>query len=223
MSVTTLPAGGAGPESVTVPLTLAPPTTVDGLSVSEDVAGSVTVNRAVLGTPPLYEAEMTADVPAGTAVVEMAKLADTCPAATATVAGAPATAGLELLIATTTPLGGAARDSVTVPVEVEPPTTVDGLSRSDVTVGGGGITVRVATCVPPLYDARRSTAVDAATADVVTANDAETSPVPMVTLAGTLADAGFVLASATTAPPAGAGALSVTVPVADWPPPRSTG
>ena len=44
--------------------------------MSEDVAGSVTVNVAVLGTPPLYEAEMTADVPAGTAVVEMAKLAD---------------------------------------------------------------------------------------------------------------------------------------------------
>jgi hypothetical protein len=53
-----------------------------------------------------------------------------------TVAGAAATAGFELPIATTTPPGGAARDSVTVPVEVEPPTTVDGLSRSDVTVGG---------------------------------------------------------------------------------------
>ena len=71
-----IPAGGAGPESVTVPLTLAPPTTVDGLSVSEDVAGNVTVNVAVLGVPPLYEAEITADVPADTAVVEMAKLAD---------------------------------------------------------------------------------------------------------------------------------------------------
>ena len=76
VSVTTIPAGGAGPESVTVPLTLAPPTTVEGLSVSEDVAGSVTVTIAVLGTPPLYEAEMTADVPAGTAVVEMANVAD---------------------------------------------------------------------------------------------------------------------------------------------------
>ena len=107
---------------------------------------------------------------------------------------------------------------MTVPVEVDPPTTVDGLNRSDVTVGGGGITVRVATSVLPLYDARRSTAVVAATTDVVTANDAETSPAPMVTLAGTLADAGFVLASVTTAPPAGAGPLSVAVPVADWPP-----
>ena len=76
VSITMIPAGGAGPESVTVPLTLAPPTTVDGLSVSEDVAGNVTVNVAVLGVPPLYEAEITADVPAGTAVVEMAKLAD---------------------------------------------------------------------------------------------------------------------------------------------------
>ena len=77
LSVTTIPAGGAGPESVTIPLTLAPPTTVEGLSVSEDVAGRVMVNVAVLGTPPLYEAEMTADVPAATAVVEITKLADT--------------------------------------------------------------------------------------------------------------------------------------------------
>ena len=72
--------------------------------------------------------------------------------------------------------------------------------------------------VLPLYDARRSTAVDTATADVVTANDAATSPAPMVTPAGILAAAGFVLASVTTAPPADAGPLSVTVPVADWPP-----
>ena len=76
MSITTIPADGAAPESVTVPVTLAPPTTVAGLSVSEDVAGSVMVNVAVLGVPPLYEAEITADVPADTAVVEMAKLAD---------------------------------------------------------------------------------------------------------------------------------------------------
>lgn len=76
VSITTIPADGAGPESVTVPLTLEPPTTVDGLSVSEDVVGSVTVSVAVLGTPPLYDAEMAADVPPDTAVVEMAKLAD---------------------------------------------------------------------------------------------------------------------------------------------------
>ena len=75
MSITTIPADGAGPESVTVPVALAPPTTVAGLSVSDDVAGRVMVNVAVLGVPPLYEAEITADVPADTAVVEMAKLA----------------------------------------------------------------------------------------------------------------------------------------------------
>ena len=76
MSITTIPADGAGPESVTVPVEIAPPTTVAGLSVSEDVAGRMMVNVAVLGVPPLYEAEMTADVPADTAVVEMAKVAD---------------------------------------------------------------------------------------------------------------------------------------------------
>ena len=76
VSITTIPADGAGPERVTVPLTLAPPTTVDGLSASEDMAGRVTVNFAVLGSPPLHEAEMATDVPADTTVVEMAKLAD---------------------------------------------------------------------------------------------------------------------------------------------------
>ncbi len=62
------------------------------------------------------------------------------------------------------------------------------------------------------------TVVDAATALVFTGNVALVAPAGTVTLEGTLA-APLLLESATCAPPAGAGALSVTVPVEDCTPP----
>jgi hypothetical protein len=59
--------------------------------------------------------------------------------------------------------------------------------------------------------------VDAATALVLTVNVALVAPTATVTLAGTLA-AALLLESATCAPPDGAGPLSVTVPVEEFPP-----
>ena len=61
------------------------------------------------------------------------------------------------------------------------------------------------------------TGVDVATALVVTLKPALVPPGATVTLAGTTA-AGSLLESVTCAPPAGAGAFSVTVPVEGLPP-----
>ena len=61
-----------------------------------------------------------------------------------------------------------------------------------------------------------------ATAVVVTANVAVVAPCATVTLAGTVADA-LLLDSVTRAPPVGAAALSVTVPVELAPPNRLVG
>ena len=62
------------------------------------------------------------------------------------------------------------------------------------------------------------TAVDVATALVLTVNVALVAPATTVTLAGTLAADVLLLESAICAPPAGAGPPSVTVPVDEFPP-----
>jgi hypothetical protein len=72
--------------------------------------------------------------------------------------------------------------------------------------------------VEPPKDAVMVTGVDAVTALVLTANVALLAPTGTVTLEGTLA-ALLLLESKTCAPPAGAGPLIVTVPVADCTPP----
>jgi hypothetical protein len=67
------------------------------------------------------------------------------------------------------------------------------------------------------------TAVLVATEDVVAANVAFVVPAAMVTEAGTFATAVLLLESVTTAPPAGAAAVSVTVPVDPLPPTADEG
>jgi hypothetical protein len=94
--------------------------------------------RAVL----LYDAVMVAEVEKRTADVLTVKEALVAPAGTVTLEG---TWAAELLLesATCAPPAGAGELRVTVPVEDwKPPKTLVGFRVSEVSVGGGGVTVR---------------------------------------------------------------------------------
>ena len=80
-----------------------------------------------------------------------------------------------------------------------------------------GFTVRPAVRVVPPNEAVIVATVEVVTADVVTVNVRLVAPAGTVTLAGTVADA-ELSDSVTTAPPDGAAAVSVTVPVDELPP-----
>jgi hypothetical protein len=87
----------------------------------------------------------------------------------------------------------------------------------------GGVTVKAAVFVVLSYVAEMVTDVDAATLEVPLVNVAVVAPVAIVTLAGTGATAALLLKSDTNAPPLGAAAVKVTVPVALAPPTTVSG
>ncbi|HEV8636851.1 MAG TPA: hypothetical protein VG370_21745 [Chloroflexota bacterium] len=165
---------------------------------------------------------IVATVDAVTDVVETVKVALVAFAGTVTLAGTVAAAAL-LDSATANPPAGAAAVNVTVPCADAPPATLVGLTDTAESAaagggGGAGVTVSDAVLVAPPNAPVIVTGVDAPTALVVTVNVALVAPAAIVTLAGTLAAAALLLESDTAAPPLGAAALKVTVPVEELPP-----
>jgi hypothetical protein len=142
-SVTMAPPVGAAVVNVTVPVDPVPPTTLVGLTVTDNSVGAagtgLTVSTAERETPANVP-EIDNAVEAVTGVVVIVKLALVAPAATVTLAGTVATAVLALLRPTRAPPVGAAAVSVTVPWDELPPTTDVGatLSVDKLAAGGGG-------------------------------------------------------------------------------------
>jgi len=126
VSVTTSPDAPAMPFKVTNPVDTDPPMTLVGDTESPDSSiGGASVSEAVLLAPP-DDAVITATVLASTNFVVMEKVAVVDPPETITN-GATIAAEFPLIRLTTSPPVGAALDKVTVPVELEPLVTVDGL------------------------------------------------------------------------------------------------
>src|SRR5438093_115246 len=137
------------------------------------------------------------------------------PAGTVTLAGTVAPPVLLLDRLTTAPPLGAGALSVTVPVEELPPVTLDGLRLREESVGGAGVTVGEAdrAVAPEELAMVTEAVVEAVRESVVHVIRAGTGR-----RAGTGVAPGLLLDKLTTAPPLGAGPLSVTVPVEELPP-----
>ena len=148
------------------------------------------------------------------------KVADAAPANTVTDAGTEATDGLELAKATTTPPGGAAAVSETLPVSVEPPRTDVELNESDASAvaGASGSIASVVAIVMPPWLAEMVALEEDATTEVEIGNVVDEAPASIVADVGIDATPALLLSRAITAPPEGAGPASAIVPVTALPP-----
>lgn len=133
------------------------------------------------------------------------------------LAGTVAALVFELESHTVQPPEPAAVVSVAVPVPVCPLTIVLGWIDKALRAAAG-TTLILEVMLVPEKEAVRVTGVELLTEAVLTENVAEVEPWATVTDFGTDATEELELASVTTAPPVPALALSVTVPVPDWPP-----
>jgi hypothetical protein len=181
--------------------------------------GGVTVSEPFSVVPP-YEAATVTVAEEVTLLVAAVNAALVAPAATVTLVGTVTRAGLLLVRETSAPPLGAGALRVTRPEDGDPPTTVLGVSVSDVRVGpavGWGVTVREAVCVRPELEAEMVTVVEAAEDEVVTWKATAVAPEGTVTLAGTVATAVLLLEREKDTPPLGAEVFRVIRPVDEFP------
>lgn len=110
---------------------------------------------------------------------------------------------------------------VTVPEEANPPATLVGLKVKPFTLGT--FTNKLVVAWLPFSAPVIVTVADAATGDVLILNVADVVPAAIVTFVGTVAAAVLFEVNVTTAPPVGAAAASVAVPVLGVPPTTDVG
>ena len=166
-------------------------------------------------------AEIVTDLFAVTRLVPIPNVVEVMFAGTVTVEGTVETVVLLMVKLMVVPSAGAGPLKVTVPVACVPPLTEVGVKVSELSTAA--VTVKVAVLVVVPYVAEIVTDVLAATGAVVTLNVAVVAFGAIGTLAGTLATAVLLLPSVTSAPPAGAGPFSVTVPLDELPPRTDVG
>jgi hypothetical protein len=144
-------------------------------------------------------------------------MANVLPAPILTLAGTETTLGSELFKSTIAPLEPAGLPSDTAPETgwVEPPMTDSAVSETPIRPVGSRVSCAVLAL--PLSVAEIAATATRVTADVAIGKDAEADPAETTTDGPTEA-AELLEESWTTVPPAGAEAVSVTVPVAGSPP-----
>lgn len=205
---------GAGTLSVTVPVELPPPATAVGVSArAVGKGGGVMVSEPLAELPPA-EAVIFAVPVVATAFVVTVNTPEDWPAGIATVLGTVTLVLSDFSVHLRPPVGALAV-RVTVPVDVFPPTTLDGEKETLESPGDWIDNVAVAL-LPPAVAVRR-TDVFADTELVAMVTVAEVLPLGTTTLAGRLALL-LLLFRGTVNPPAGALLPKVTVPVAFAPP-----
>lgn len=213
LRATVTPPVGAASLKVRVAVLEAPPARLAGERVTELTEMVVTVSVVVTVAAPAVAAIVAATVEP-TGVVVTAKVAEVLPAGTVAVAGTLA-AALSLDSAIAMPAAGAGPVKVTVPVLESPPKTETGATLTPAKTGA--LTENTAVALEPFALAPMVATVLTATAPVATVKVALVEFAVTLTVPGTVA-AGLSLLRATTIPPAGAGAVRVTVAEEDVPP-----
>jgi len=220
-NATVRPPAGAGPVRATVPLTGLPPITVptDTLMPATwmlTAAGFTT--RLTEAEEPLLLAVIAAVAGLVTTEVITVNWPEVCPAGIARVIGTCA-APLLLCNATLRPPAGAGPVRVTVPLTGFPPTTVptDNVTPATATLAVAGITLSAAEEEDPLALAVMVAVAALVTTEVLTLKEPDVWPAGIEMAGGTCA-AALPLCKVTVKPPAGAGPLRVTTPLAGSPP-----